>query len=92
MFIERIKLAFRRLQWKLTLSYTAVTVGSLLIIVIILGGLLFARVFIPLDIYDSEISPKDWIRLVSEDSSHIWNPVLSQETIDTDLILSLIHI
>jgi len=52
MFIERIKITFRRLQWKLTLSYAAVTVGSLLIIVLILGYLLFSRVFIPVDIYD----------------------------------------
>jgi signal transduction histidine kinase len=91
MFIERIKLPFRRLQWKLTLSYAAVTVGSLLIVVFILGYLLFSRVFIPLDVYDSEISPKDWIRLVSEDSSHIWIPVLSQVTIDTDLISGLLR-
>ena len=91
MFIERIKITFRRLQWKLTLSYAAVTVGSLLIIVLILGYLLFSRVFIPVDIYDKEISPKDWIRLVSEDSEHIWNPVLSQETIDTDLISGLLR-
>ena len=34
MLIERIKSIFRRLQWKLTLSYAAVTVGSLLIVVL----------------------------------------------------------
>jgi NarL family two-component system sensor histidine kinase LiaS len=91
MLIERIKSIFRRLQWKLTLSYAAVTVGSLLIVVLILGYLMFSRIYIPLDIYESEISPEDWIQLVSEDSEHIWNPVLSQETIDTDLISGILR-
>jgi NarL family two-component system sensor histidine kinase LiaS len=52
---------------------------------------MFSRIYIPLDIYESEISPKDWIQLVSEDSEHIWNPVLSQETIDTDLISGILR-
>jgi NarL family two-component system sensor histidine kinase LiaS len=91
MFIERIKLTFRRLQWKLTLSYAAVTVGSLLIVVLVLGYLLFSRVFPPLDIYDRVVTPQEWIRLLSEDAEHIWTPVLSQEPIDTDLISGLMH-
>ena len=91
MLIERIKLPFRRLQWKLTLSYAAVTIGSLLIVVLILGYLMFSRAFIPLDLYDSLATPKDWIQLVREDSEYIWNPVLSQETIDTDLIAGLLR-
>jgi hypothetical protein len=91
MFIERIKITFRRLQWKLTLSYALVTVGSLLIVVLILGYLVFSRAFVPLDIYDRQITPEEWIRLVREDSVHIWNPVLSQEPIDTDLIAGLLQ-
>jgi NarL family two-component system sensor histidine kinase LiaS len=90
MDIERIKLSFRRLQWKLTLSYTAVTVGSLLIIVLILGGLLFARVFIPLDIYDSVLSPKDWIRIARETDATVWRTILSQDPIDTRLISAML--
>ncbi len=38
---------FRQLRWKLTLSYTLVTVGALLAITLILGGLLFTQIFIP---------------------------------------------
>jgi NarL family two-component system sensor histidine kinase LiaS len=91
MFIERIKITFRRLQWKLTLSYTAVTVGTLLIVLLILGYLLFSRIFIPLDIYDSVATPEEWIRLVTEDAEHIWTPVLSQEPIDMDLISGLLQ-
>jgi NarL family two-component system sensor histidine kinase LiaS len=91
MFIERIKTTFRRLQWKLTLSYTAVTVGSLLIVVLILGYLIFSRIFLPLDIYDRVVTPQEWIRIVTEDAEHIWIPVLSQEPIDTDLIAGLMQ-
>ena len=81
--------AFRRLQWKLTLSYAAVTVGSLLIVVLLLGYFLFSRAFIPLELYSSYLGPKDWIRIMSESSSPLWNAVLSQETIDMDLISEL---
>jgi NarL family two-component system sensor histidine kinase LiaS len=91
MFIEKIKLTFRRLQWKLTLSYAAVTVGSLLIVVLILGYLIFSRVFIPLDVYDRVVTPQEWIRLVSEEAEHIWTPVLRQEPIDTDLVAGLLQ-
>ena len=89
MMIKRIKLIFRRLMWKLTLSYTAVTVGSLLIVVLILGYLLFSSIFIPLDFIDRELSPRDWIRMIEENSSHIWRPVLKQDPIDLELVSAL---
>jgi len=91
MFIKKIIPKFRRLQWKLTLSYSAVTVGSLFVVVLILGYLVFSRIFIPLELYNSEISPDDWIRLVSEDMSSLWRTVLSQDPIDTRLIYELLQ-
>jgi NarL family two-component system sensor histidine kinase LiaS len=90
MFVKKIKSLFRRLQWKLTLSYTAVTVGSLLIVVLILGGMLFTRLFIPLDIYPVVLSPRDWIRIVRETDATIWQTILTQEPIDTRLISALL--
>jgi len=91
MLVEKIKNIFRRIQWKLTLSYTAVTVGSLFVVVLLLGYLVFSRIFIPLDIYDSEITPEFWIQLVSENSSPMWRTVLSQDPIDTGLISALMQ-
>ncbi len=91
MFIKKIKSIFRRLQWKLTLSYTAVTVGSLLIVILIVGYLLFSTPFIPLDLYDRLLTPRDWIRIVSENSSAIWTEVLAQEPINTRLISGLLQ-
>lgn len=37
--------AFRRLQWKLTFSYTLVTVGTLLVVELLVGGLLYFLFF-----------------------------------------------
>jgi signal transduction histidine kinase len=73
------------------LSYTSVTVGSLLIVVLTLGYILFSRAFIPLDIYEKELSPQDWIRLISKNSSPIWRPVLSQDPIDLQLVSALMN-
>jgi len=36
---------FRQLRWKLTLNYTLVTVGTLLVITLVLGGILLIRIF-----------------------------------------------
>jgi signal transduction histidine kinase len=35
----------RQLRWKMTLSYTLVTVGALLVITLVLGGILLIRIF-----------------------------------------------
>lgn len=85
-FIERVKQSLRRLQWKLTLSYTAVTVGTLLVVVFILGFLLFSSVLVPIDILNSVLSPKGWIQAVNDNLSPQWQYILSQEPIDTRLI------
>ncbi|UCH59683.1 MAG: sensor histidine kinase [Anaerolineales bacterium] len=91
MLASKIVRPFRRLMWKLTLSYTAVTVGSLLIVILFLGYLLFSRIFIPLDIYNSVAGPQEWIRIVRENDSPIWNEILSQEPIDTGLISKVLQ-
>jgi NarL family two-component system sensor histidine kinase LiaS len=76
----------RNLRWKLTLSYTAVTVGSLLLIVFLLGLMLFTRVLVPLDILNSVLSPKAWIEMVSMNTPPEWGYVLSQRPVDTHLV------
>jgi two-component system, NarL family, sensor histidine kinase LiaS len=91
MLIESVKQSLRRLQWKLTLSYTAVTVGALSAVVLILGYLLFSRVLVPLNILNSVLSPKAWIQIVSENISPMWRAILSQEPIDTRLISAVLQ-
>jgi signal transduction histidine kinase len=86
MSVKGINSTFRRLQWKLTFSYTAVTLGSLLIAVFVLGYLLFSWVFIPLDIYRSVLTPRDWFRILNETSTPMLSRILGQEPLDPKLI------
>jgi signal transduction histidine kinase len=88
--LERVKRPFRRLQWKLTLSYSAVTVGTLLIIVFYLGFLLFSKVLVPLDILNQVLSPEAWIKIASENAPAEWGYLLSQRPVDTRLISMLL--
>jgi NarL family two-component system sensor histidine kinase LiaS len=90
-FLDRFINFFRRLQWKLTLSYTAVTVGALSIIVIILGYILFTNIFVPTDILNQAMTPDDWIQALLEKQYNLGHPsvanyVLSKEPIDIELI------
>ena len=38
---------FRQLRWKLTLSYTLVTVGAFLVILLVMAGLVLTQIFVP---------------------------------------------
>ena len=91
MVIERIKSSFRRLQWKLTLSYSAVTVGSLSVVVLLLGYLLFSKAFIPIEIYKRVLTPEEWIRIISENGAALVRSIYLQDPIDTDLIGTLMQ-
>jgi signal transduction histidine kinase len=91
MSIERIKFTFRRIQWKLTLSYSAVTVGSLLVVVLILGYLAFSRAFIPIEIYSRVLTPEEWIRIIAENGEALVRMIYQQDPIDTDLIADIMQ-
>ena len=90
MFVRKILHAFQRIQWKLTFSYSAVTVGSLSVVVLILGYLAFSRTFIPIEIFNNQITPGDWIQLITKDTP-LWRKVLKQDPIDTNLIAALLQ-
>jgi HAMP domain-containing protein len=91
MIIKKIIPSFRRLQSKLTLSYTAVTVGSLFVVVLILGYLLFSKAFIPIEIYNRVLTPEEWIRIITENDAGLVRSIYLQDPIDTDLIASLMQ-
>jgi NarL family two-component system sensor histidine kinase LiaS len=91
MSIQRIKISFRRLQWKLTLSYTAVTVGSLFVVVLFLGYFFFSRAFIPIEIYNRVLTPEEWIRIISEEGAAIVRLIYQQDPIDTNLIADIME-
>jgi signal transduction histidine kinase len=77
---------FQRLRWKLTLSYSAVTVSALLVVVLILGLLIFSQVLVPLDILNSVLSPRAWIEKARDTSPSVYRYVLSHDPPDTQLI------
>ncbi len=81
---------FRKLRWKLTFSYTLVTISAFLVVLLILGGLilprLLTRVFSPV----TDWYPEDMVRVVEFDPCPIFGHILSQTPIDTELLQILL--
>jgi signal transduction histidine kinase len=91
MWIKKIKSLFQRLRWQLTLSYTAVTVGSLFVVVLILGYLAFSRAFVPIEILNRNVTPEAWIRIITENDAVLMRSLLSEEPVNTELIGALLQ-
>jgi NarL family two-component system sensor histidine kinase LiaS len=83
--------SLQQLRWKLTLSYTAVTMGTLLVVVLIISYLIFSTVLIPLNILSTVLTPKAWIQIAQEGISPPWFHVLSQDPVDTELLSKILH-
>jgi len=77
---------FRQLRWKLTLSYTLVTVGALLVITLILGGIVFTQVFIPVQYFAPEQMIDAWMNSRISSNYLILCQLLSQSPVDTELL------
>lgn len=77
---------FRQLRWKMTLSYTLVTVGALLVITLILGGIGFTRIFIPVQSLDPEQMIDAWMNGRMPSSYPTLCQLLSQSPVDTELL------
>jgi hypothetical protein len=73
---------FRQLRWKLTLSYTIVTVSALLVILLVVAGGVFAQIFIP----ENVLTPEGLVEIIQRDSAPLWSPILAKSHIDTELI------
>ena len=73
---------FRQLHWKLTLSYTLVTVSAFLVVLLITAGLLLPQVFVP----NNVLSPPELIEILRENSNPLWSQVLSRSPVDMQLI------
>ena len=78
---------FRQLRWKLTLSYTGVTVSAFLVVVLIVGGIVFSQIFIPVNI----LAPTGLLEIIRNNSTPLWRHVLSQSPVDTDLVDLLLN-
>ncbi|MGC9335654.1 MAG: ATP-binding protein, partial [Anaerolineae bacterium] len=62
--------------------YTAVTVGSLLVVVLAFGLLLFSIILVPRDY----LTPGVWAQVVRREWGSLWSYVLAQPDVDTDLV------
>ena len=77
---------FRKLRWKLTLSYTLVTVFAFLAIVLILGVVFLTGVLLPESKLDPELMITDWYNGLDRSNYPIFSQLLSQTPVDTVLI------
>jgi signal transduction histidine kinase len=82
---------FRQLRWKLTLSYTLVTVSTLLVITLVLGGILLIRIFKAESYMPPGYSPTGYIAgfmdTTNSTSSYLYYcQVLSQTPQDLNLV------
>jgi signal transduction histidine kinase len=77
---------FRQLRWKLTLSYTLVTVGALLVITLILGGIAFTQMFIPVQYFNPEQMIDAWMNSRMPSSYPMLCQLLPQSPVDTELL------
>jgi signal transduction histidine kinase len=75
----------QQLRWQLTLSYTAVTVVSLLVIVIIVTGVFFTQILLP----DYALTPQDWVDIASDQSQFPLGYLLSEDPINTEIFLNI---
>ena len=78
---------FRKLRWKLTLNYTIVTVSAFLVVILILGGIVLPRIFVPINI----VTPEVLLGILQKNSNPLWSRVLSQSPVDTELIKLLMQ-
>lgn len=78
---------FRRLQWKLTLSYAAVTFGTLIIAVIVAAILIFRTIFVP----DNVMGAEEWTSITQEQVVSVMRPILSQEPVDPSIVAAVLN-
>jgi signal transduction histidine kinase len=80
--VDSLRNTTRKLRWRLTLSYTAVTVGTLLVVGLILGAIFFSRILIP----DLWLTPEMWMEAANRSALPMLRNILSQEPIDIELV------
>ena len=77
---------FHQLRWKLTLSYTIVTVCAFLVIILILGGILFAQIFVPRNVLSPEGMIDNFMKGRDLSTYPVWSQILSQSPVDLNLV------
>jgi len=77
---------FRQLRWKLTMSYTLVTVSALLVILVVMAGILFTQIFVPKDYLNPEGMIDAWMNGRMRSDYPMFCQILSQSPVDLELL------
>jgi signal transduction histidine kinase len=85
--MEWIRRHLRQLRWQLTLSYTAVTVVSLLVVVMIAAGFLFSQILLP----DYALTPQDWVDIARNQSQWPLGDLLSEAPLDPQVFSRILN-
>jgi len=85
--LEKLMRAVRRLQWKLTLSYTTVTLGALLVSILILSVLTLSTIFLPYDMAPNEM----WVQAANEQAVPLARMLLSESPPNMEGIADLVN-
>ena len=71
--MDSLRNNLRKLRWRLTLSYSAVTVGPLLVVGLTLWTTLLSRVMI----LNFRLAPEKWIEVANQRAVPIMHHILS---------------
>jgi len=83
--MEWIRRHLRQLRWQLTLSYTAVTVVSLLAIVMIVASIFFSQILLP----DYVLTPQDWVDIASDQTQSTLAYLLAEDPINPEIFMKV---
>ncbi len=89
--ISRVRAPFRRLRWKLTLSYTGVTVGALLVVVLVLAAYVLYTALLPEFVLSPEYSEL-WVDAANKDLGRLLPHLLAQSPPNTAGIADLLQL
>jgi len=74
---------FHQLRWKLTLSYTLVTISAIQVVLLVIAGLFLTRLFVP----ENNLSPDVMIdEFMKSDTYLLWSLIFYQSPVDPKLI------
>ena len=84
---NRLSSTFRQLRWRLTLSYTAVTLGTLLVSLFVLAVLALSTIFLPYDQTPLEM----WVQAADEQAVPLARMLLSESPPNTAGLSDLVN-
>ena len=89
-FLDYVRQPFRRIRWKLTLSYTLVALGTLMVPVLVLVSLLLSSVFLSRDLFSVRLLSQ-FVGLLDEATVSAMGHVLMRSPPDTATIAYMVN-